>query len=160
MEADSAVQLSVTLTASAREAMEAESRSKLPNETGGILVGTVDSTVTTVWATVGPGSKARHGRADFVRDGEYAQRELDALVMASGGTWDYVAEWHSHTAVVGPSSRDLQSMVAISQLPGYDTPNPLLLICCRSSKQSWVTKAYQLRGASLVEIPVRFEEPG
>lgn len=146
----------LVLPQSVRAAIEAESKSKLPNESGGILVGTLGSEEVVVHAVVGPGPRAKHGRNSFERDGEYTQAELDSLATASGGAWDYVAEWHSHTALAGPSPRDVRSMEVISRLPGYDSPEPILLICCHTKRSEWHLMAYQLRQEGLVPVLIAF----
>lgn len=131
-----------------------ESQQKFPLETGGILVGRSDSTGIFVVHAIGPGPLATHERARFLRDGEYAQQELDSYVALSRESSDYIGEWHSHPAPVGPSSRDRDSMKWISNRESYNCAEPILIICVRNRRREWSPLGCQWRASELVSIPV------
>jgi integrative and conjugative element protein (TIGR02256 family) len=144
----------IVIPAEAVRRLHQESQRKSPKETGGILVGNVVGSVAFIGAVVGPGPRARHGRHSFTRDGDYAQYQLDILSTASNGRWDYLAEWHSHGALAGPSLTDCRSMERISVNPAYKAPQPLLLICCRSGTTDWRLDAYQWRVNRIEQLEV------
>lgn len=78
--------------------MRAESERMVGVETGGVLVGFVDTTLDAVVVTgaSGPGPKALHAPNSFNRDRAFCQAYLDAQVQASRGLIDFVGEWHKH----------------------------------------------------------------
>ena len=120
------------------EAMRAESERGLPNETGGVLIGHVDAAgFTVITAVVGPGPRAVRTRTRFRRDGEYAQKEVDRVHGESGGRDDYVGEWHSHPASVGPSGIDRDSMEWIGGNERYLRAQPFLIIMQRTLRRGW-----------------------
>lgn len=134
------------------------SRHHDPNETGGILLGKRIDTIALIVAAVGPGSQAQHALRDFIRDGEYAQAELERFFLASGGQIDYLGEWHSHPRPESPSARDRASLASISASADYNCPQPLLILSQRSWGGSWVLRGYQWRRVILVDLPVLIEE--
>ena len=82
---------------------------KLPNETGGVLIGAFDMDrriIYVVDATEAP-ADSEECRNGFLRGIESLQEEIDAVQMATSGMLGYIGEWHSHpTRSVSPSSRD------------------------------------------------------
>jgi integrative and conjugative element protein (TIGR02256 family) len=130
--------VTLVLPGSLVETMRIESELGLPNETGGVLVGYADATNRTViTGIVGPGPRAFRTPTRFRRDGNYAQREVDRLHRESDGRDDYVGEWHSHPAPVGPSSFDRESMGWIGENERYRRERPLLIIMQRTRWRSW-----------------------
>lgn len=150
---------SVRLSRAAADRILAESAARHPLETGGILIGRLDADRAEVADAVGPGPAAEHGPARFVRDGLHAQAELDALYARSGGRHDYLGEWHSHPAPVGPSPRERASISWISRNPAYNCPHPLLFICLRSPRGKWQLCGYVWTGMSLVALGLETIEP-
>jgi integrative and conjugative element protein (TIGR02256 family) len=67
-------------------------------ETGGVLVGFVDSRLNAVVVTAasGPGPRAHHGTCTFNRDRAFCQHFLDQHAAATGGVIDFLGEWHKH----------------------------------------------------------------
>ncbi len=145
---------SLHLTDSAFRAMIEESEQRLPNETGGILVGRMDADRAEVAIVVGPGSGAVHRRDYFRRDGDFSQRELEAIYARFGGQYDYVGEWHSHSLPAGPSPRDRKSMRWVAQNEHYDLDRPLLIVCQRTWRREWKPRGYQWFGGRLVGVPI------
>ena len=82
---------------------------KLPNETGGVLIGSCDlarRTIYVVDATEAP-ADSQECKNGFLRGLEGLQEEVDAIQLATSGMLGYIGEWHSHpTGSVAPSSRD------------------------------------------------------
>jgi integrative and conjugative element protein (TIGR02256 family) len=99
-------------------------------ETGGILIGWVDSngTATVIKATE-PGTNAKRSPRLFVRDTQFAQREIEEAARQFGPKGAYVGEWHSHLeADPSPSPLDLESMVGIARAQNYLTRCPIMVI--------------------------------
>lgn len=148
-----AVAVSLVLPEVVVEAMRAESERGLPNETGGVLVGHVDSAGRTVIVgVVGPGPRAHRTPTRFRRDGEYAQVEVDRLHRESDGRDDYMGEWHSHPASMGPSGIDRGSMAWIGGNQRYRRNEPLLIIMQRTLWRGWRPLTYRWVQGHLTEV--------
>jgi len=93
----------------------------------------------------GPGPKALHARASFLRDGEYCQAELDKIFEQTNGTVDYLGEWHSHPLAIGPSKRDKDSIREIAHDTKYALPNPVMGICLKQEDR-WDFQCYMITG--------------
>jgi len=132
---------SVVVDTSVRRAVVEHCRNWSPKETGGILLGFDCGQALHVVGFGGPGPLARHSRSAFVRDGEFAQALLDEAVSSSDGHVDYLGEWHSHPAPVGPSNRDLASVEWISRNGRYASPQPLLIVVTKTHVR-WDLRAF------------------
>lgn len=149
----SAGPISLVLPDAMLDAMRAECERGLPNETGGVLVGHMDGAGCTVIAgVVGPGPRAYRTPSRFRRDGEYAQREVDRMHTESEGRDDYVGEWHSHPASVGPSSVDRGSMDWIGGNARYQRDEPVLIIMQRTLVRDWRPLAFRWVRGELTEV--------
>lgn len=70
-----------------------------------------------------------HRRFWFSRDTSFLQRWLDDEYERSGGTVDYVGEWHVHPQLETPPSYvDRGALWRIARKPNYVTTEPILLI--------------------------------
>jgi integrative and conjugative element protein (TIGR02256 family) len=101
-------------------------------ETGGVLLGRADARERTLIIThaTGPGPDAVHQEHHFLRDASYCQAEIDRVYAESGGSIDYVGEWHKHReAEPRLSETDRSSLVAIAASPSYQVQRPIMLIC-------------------------------
>ena len=82
---------------------------KLPNETGGVLIGSYDMARRIIYVVDGteapPDSQeCPHG---FLRGSEGLQAEVERIRESTSGRLDYIGEWHSHpTRDTEPSNRD------------------------------------------------------
>ena len=89
--------------------LRAYRNAKLPNETGGVLIGSFDMArriIYVVDATEAP-ADSQECRNGFLRGLEGLQEEVDSIEEATTGMLGYIGEWHSHpTRNVAPSSRD------------------------------------------------------
>ncbi len=144
------VRPTLSLTDEATALILGESAARLPNESGGILVGRDGADTIEVVVAVGPGPGAIHRPAYFRRDGDYAQGELDRHYVGSGGRHDYLGEWHSHPHPVGPSGRDRRSMEWIAYNPDYDRAEPILILSQRDRKGTWNLLAFRWTAGQLV----------
>lgn len=137
--------------------IEQESRERYPLETGGILIGRIEGDRAIVALAVGPGPNAIHEPTKFLRDGDYAQQQLDEYINTSEGSDDYIGEWHSHPLPVGPSMRDRESMSWISTRPSYNQAEPILILCQRIRVDQWALRGYRWHQARLRFVPVIIE---
>ena len=144
----------ITISSLAAEAMKQLAAQYVPNETGGILAGWAADEGVIIAHAVGPGPRAKHGPHSFIRDGKYSQDQLDTIYEQSSGQCDYVGEWHSHPVSSPPSPTDRRSMRDISQDPKYQKGEPLLVLCVRNGRDSWLLRAFQHVGEDLQELRI------
>jgi hypothetical protein len=71
---------------------------KLPNETGGVLIGTLDveNRVVHVLDTVPSPPDSQEWPTLYIRGSEGLLKNVNEISVASGGQLGYVGEWHSH----------------------------------------------------------------
>jgi len=119
-----------------------ESRRKFPSETGGILVGKIEDRCVFISHAIGPGKKACHTTRKFKRDGDYSQKQLEAIVRQTEDEFDYVGEWHSHLFNSQPSPTDVESMRWIANNDNYAVPYPVLLLCAFTEARIWQIFCY------------------
>ena len=96
----------------------AHRQERLPNETGGVLIGYFDvprRSVYVVDALPAPPDSVEH-KEGFIRGYAGLREELEAIEARSGGQVSYVGEWHSHPdgAGVGMSSDDAVLLATIA----------------------------------------------
>lgn len=147
----------VCISAQAAQLIQLESNSKWPQETGGIVLGSFEGSTVRIHQATHPGPNAKHGLASFIRDGEFAQQELERVFSETNGSVDYIGEWHSHTLHVGPSPRDRRSMEFIAKSSQYSATNPVLLLALPRrlvGNRTYEIKAFVLVASKLVQVPV------
>jgi integrative and conjugative element protein (TIGR02256 family) len=137
------------------EFITAESLRKCPDETGGILVGKMESDCVLIEHATGPGPLARRAPQLFKRDGEYSQRVLDGIVVETGGDLDYVGEWHSHPARFGPSARDVAAMRWIASNRKYAVKRPIMGLCFNECGDTWRLSFYLFDERALCALKAR-----
>lgn len=107
-----------------------EALRKMPNETGGILMGywgNADEAVVT--AIVGPGPKAIHKPVSFVPDHHYHTEEISWRYQQSGFTETYLGDWHTHPhAKAYMSERDKKTLKRIADFKEARLEKPLMMI--------------------------------
>jgi len=112
--------------------LRAERATKLPHETGGILVGVVDTerrVIVIVEACPAPPDSVGSG-SGFERGVQGLARTFADMTMVTGGQVRYVGEWHSHPPGHSalPSAVDVRQLVFLrSELVRESLP-PLMLI--------------------------------
>lgn len=118
--ADKQVGGRLVLGAEARDVIEREAGLYRDVETGGILIGKIESaTEIHVTHASGPGPNAIHQPAHFLRDTVYCAGVLRELYERHGV--DYVGEWHSHVGLLRmPSAGDMLTLAGIMSDPDYD----------------------------------------
>ena len=112
--------------------MQAERRTRLPNETGGMLLGIVDhktKTITLVAWTLEPlGSIATPGT--FVRGTEGQAELINECQRRTAGIVSYVGEWHSHPLrhSAKPSADDKKQLASITDEFAISSTTPMMMI--------------------------------
>ena len=144
-------------------AVEAELKSGV--ETGGVLVGFVDSDLNAVLVTAasGPGPNALHTPNTFNRDRAFCQAFLDRHVAATRGVVDFVGEWHKHREPdPQPSPVDVNTYCRLAQDPACHLALPLVLIVGTATRrrkprveQYAGVNAFVFRADGFVQRPIR-----
>ena len=128
--------MTIELPEDVRTAIVTEVASSPTVETGGILIGRIESNIAIVEKATGPGPNAIRKAKHFERDIEFAQAELNA---ATANCSVYLGEWHSHLVPVPePSCRDTLSMTGIAEADNYGTRCPVMMICGYDAKKATV----------------------
>ncbi len=99
-------------------------------ETGGPLVGYIsqDGALVATHAS-GPGKNGRLRRTSVFIDGAYAQAFCDVIARESGGSLDYVGDWHRHPALsLQTSALDVTAMQTVAASTSCPIRNPISLI--------------------------------
>ncbi len=111
----------------------AQRMSRLPNETGGILIGGIDHDQRCVYVLLAlpSPSDSEEWPTMYIRGVHDLRRERDRIVDETAGNLDYLGEWHSHPPGVPtvPSADDRQVFQWISELVVADGRPPIMLIC-------------------------------
>ena len=104
---------------------------KLPNETGGVLVGywLEDSEGVVITDVVGPGPGAKHGKISFVPDASYHESEIARLYEESGRLHTYLGDWHSHPdSTTRLSLTDRHTLLKIAKHVDARVSTPLMAV--------------------------------
>ncbi len=115
----------------------AERDSHLPNETGGVLIGSFDTQrrIAYVLDTLSspPGSMERPGA--YLRGSKGLVRRIEAIEEGTGGGAAYVGEWHSHPPGEDNalSAKDTKSLADIKEIMARDGYPALMLIVSESA---------------------------
>jgi len=117
----------------------------LPNETGGVLIGsfdTVRAVVHIVSALPAP-EDSRQAPTYFIRGSKDLKPLVDRIVLRSAGTLCYVGEWHSHPdgAAAKPSDDD---EVVFGHLVAHlgPTGTPFVMAIC-GRDETWLRAGWQ-----------------
>lgn len=105
---------------------------RLPNETGGILIGGVDHARRCVHLVLALGSPpdSQEWPTMYIRGVKGLQAERERVVTATRGNLDYLGEWHSHPrgASTRPSTDDASVFEWICELAAVDDRPAIMLI--------------------------------
>jgi integrative and conjugative element protein (TIGR02256 family) len=139
--------------------MLAEAERHAPNETGGILLGYHDghAKVMRVSNVVGAGPRARRERRGFEPDGAWQRERIAQLYAASGRTFAYLGDWHSHPFDGDPSRLDRATARRIAKAPAARCPHPVMLIAACSGGR-WELRAYRYARRRLGRVEVEICE--
>lgn len=105
-------------------------REALPNETGGVLIGTFD-TVRRIayvsWALPSPPDSEEWPNL-YIRGKAGLKQTVEECARASGHHLEYVGEWHSHPGSANPSDIDQAALGKLGALMGRDDLPGLMVI--------------------------------
>lgn len=125
----------VWVNRSAMAGMTDEAERAHSGETGGMLLGWVNSSRSEVVVAtiVGPGPDAEHHPTRFVPDADWQQTHLGAAYRRTGGKLTYLGDWHVHPqGGYGMSRRDCRAMARIASTPEARCAHPLMALLARN----------------------------
>ena len=106
--------------------------SKLPNETGGVLLGYIDLEHRIVYVvdTISSPLDSEEWPNLYIRGSLGLTRAVEQASSKTDAMLEYIGEWHSHPpgATTAPSDDDLKGFVYLTQLMGRDGLPALILI--------------------------------
>ena len=129
---------------------------RLPNETGGVLLGSFDleRNILYIVDTLPSPPDSEERRELYIRGCEGLREEVEGVEEKTGGMLEYIGEWHSHPrgASTMPSDFDLAAfawltkLMSIDGLPAVmmivgDAPEPSLFVCCMSKQEAPIPSA-------------------
>lgn len=105
---------------------------RLPNETGGVLLGSFDMERRLVYVTDGlpSPSNSREWPTIYIRGTAGLSKEVNRIEQVTQGGLEYVGEWHSHPDGYSakPSNDDLKALEAISSVMWEDARPAVMFI--------------------------------
>lgn len=112
-------------------AMTTEAERKLPDETGGVILGYLNEQYNeaVIARITGPGPKAVHRRYSFTPDYKYQESEIAKHYRESGRLHTYLGDWHTHPrGSVSLSNTDRRTLRRIAMYKDARLPIPLMAI--------------------------------
>ena len=125
--------------------MVTDAEAHYPNETGGVLMGYMPSTAETVVTNIIIGGQDEIRTAvSFVPDSRYQQGIIEAFYKASGGSFTYIGDWHSHpNGVLALSPTDKSTLRRISKCPEARCKLPVMMVI--AGRKNWSAGAWLWR---------------
>lgn len=139
-----------------RDRLSGAREKRLPNETGGVLLGSFDleRNILYIVDTLPSPPDSEERRELYIRGCEGLRREVERVEKKTGGMLEYVGEWHSHPcgASTMPSGLDLAAftwltrLMSIDGLPAVmmivgDTPEPSLFVGSMGKQEAPIPSA-------------------
>jgi integrative and conjugative element protein (TIGR02256 family) len=95
---------------------------------------------------IGPGPRADHRIDAFTPDRDWQYGHIDALFAASGGSIEYLGDWHTHPGGMSyPSKTDIELLESIASSPESQCSRPLMCILSSKSNRVWSGKTFLYR---------------
>lgn len=114
---------------------------KLPNETGGILIGSYDTQRKIVYVvdTVPSPPDSREWPTVYIRGCQGLREQVDRIETATAGMLGYVGEWHSHPDGCSsrPSGDDRNVFAWLTEIISPNDLPPLMLIVGEGDQLGW-----------------------
>ena len=131
-----------------------EANRHFPRETGGILLGQgLPPNKSLVTHIIGAGPLARHRKSTFEPDYQFQEAEITKIFLSTGGSCDYLGDWHSHPkGGPHPSHMDIQVLRRIREHGAARCERPVM--CIVSGGPRWIASAWQLVEGSCLEIRI------
>jgi integrative and conjugative element protein (TIGR02256 family) len=105
---------------------------RLPNETGGVLLGSFDMArkVALVSGALPSPEDSKEWPTVYIRGSAGLRAAVSRSEIATGGGLEYVGEWHSHPsgATAGPSKDDRRALSLLSEVMAEDARPAVMLI--------------------------------
>ncbi len=134
-----------TLTHEVVDRMQALRLDALPNETGGVLIGSFDASrrVMHIVAALPAPRDSRQAPTYFIRGSKDLKPLVDGICLRSAGALCYVGEWHSHPddATARPSGDDEAVFLHLSAHLG-PTGTPYVMVIC-GQNETWLRAGWQ-----------------
>ncbi len=114
---------------------------KLPNETGGILIGSFDMERKIVYVidTIPSPPDSKEWPNLYIRGFQGLQNKIFEYQQLTGKQIEYVGEWHSHPAGFGcnPSGDDRRAFSWLTEVMAIEAKPAIMLIAGDHSKYAW-----------------------
>jgi integrative and conjugative element protein (TIGR02256 family) len=140
----------VSVSHTAVETMRALRRAAVPNETGGVLLGSFDlaRSVLHILAALPAPPDSRQSPTYFIRGAKDLKPQVDAINRHSAGMIAYVGEWHSHPKAVDARPSDDDEQV-FAHLKTHLTPTgaPYVMTIC-GDKETWLRVGWHGRNTA------------
>lgn len=103
---------------------------KLPNETGGVLIGSFDMERKIVYVVETLPSDSIEWPTSYIRRYQGLTQQISQIKELTAGMLSYVGEWHSHPPNCGcrPSTDDGQAFTWLTEMMGLEGLPPLMII--------------------------------
>lgn len=139
------------------QAMESDSLKHVPGGTGGVLLGTWESShLAKVEVVIGPGPNANH--VEFQSDAAWQDAQIDRLMKMAPSS-RYLGEWHVDAGSDGlPSRRHLRRAETVRERLGDPAARLLLLIGTIETDGNFDIAPYVLQGRKLVRGRLEWSE--
>jgi len=113
--------------------LQALRRAKLPCETGGVLLGSIDMDRSIIYIvdTIASPADSDEWPTSYTRGKSGLQAEVDCVKVKTDGMLEYIGEWHSHPrkSDVAPSDDDQKLFAYISEVMARDgLPAAMLIV--------------------------------
>lgn len=117
-------------------------KSRLPNETGGILVGAFDNNRKVVYVVdmVPSPPDSKEWPWVYIRGCQGLPARMKEIQEITGGQLEYVGEWHSHTSAYdcAPSDADIEAFGWLRELRVGDGLPALMMIAAENTQAFYV----------------------
>jgi integrative and conjugative element protein (TIGR02256 family) len=114
---------------------------KLPNETGGVLVGSFDMQRKIVYIvdTIPSPSDSKEWPTVYIRGFQGLSNQMENINKLTNGGLEYVGEWHSHPDGYGclPSVDDQKAFVSLKEHMAMEGKPVLMLIVGATNQIGW-----------------------
>ena len=121
--------------------LQQQRAAKLPNETGGVLLGVYDfqRRIIYVVETLPSPPDSRERPDLYIRGCEGLAGQLADMVSRTGGQLEYIGEWHSHPEGCSctPSTKDIALFGWLAAHLGPTGQPALIAIICQGGMSAW-----------------------
>jgi proteasome lid subunit RPN8/RPN11 len=131
------------LDSAVRETVANYRRKRLPNETGGVLLGTFDMTRRVALVSVALPSQddSKEWPTVYIRGSAGLRGVVSRAEITTGGGMEYLGEWHSHPkgANAAASKDDRKALTLLSEVMAEDA-RPAIMLTVWERETRWYVK--------------------